>query len=318
MIHNTTILVKKSNDSWEFDELYDKSSSPKFNKNKFCLFRMKNRFLKFIYRQAKYTIIQRNYCGITSSLRKLPDFLVIGGKRCGTTSLFQFLQQHPMINLPPFDHMGFFDDNFHLGIRYYKSFYPLKTKHNNLKLDYDVTTSYLTSPYVPERIHQYLPNVKMIVLLRNPVNRALSEYHSNLRSDPTYGKFESYIDNELKELATYDFSDKVFNNNYNLKNPKTSYLKKGLYVDFLRKWFNLFPKKNFLIMPTELFAKDEKLIYEKIFGFLGLPDFEIKNTRYMEKGHYSPMDNHLQMKLDAFFKQKNLELFQLIGQKFDW
>jgi len=278
----------------------------------------KNESLKFAYRQIRYTLIHRNFNGITSPLRKLPDFLVLGGKRCGTTSLFQFLRQHPDISNPTVDHMGFFDDNYKLGINYYKSFFPLKTKRSVIKLDYDVTTSYLTSPYVPERVSKYMPDIKMIILLRNPVTRAWSEYHSNLRGDPSYGKFETYIDNELKELETINFSEKVLKNDYDLKDPRNNYLKKGLYVDFLKKWFNFFPKKNFLILPTELFAKNEKLVYSQIFEFLGLPNSEIKNTNRMEKGNYDPIDEKLRLKLDIFFKPKNLELFQLLGTQFDW
>ena len=72
-------------------------------------------------------LLQRGFNGITASQRKLPNFLVIGGKRCGTTTLFEFLRQHPRISNPIFDHMGFFDDNFRLGINYYKSFFPIKT-----------------------------------------------------------------------------------------------------------------------------------------------------------------------------------------------
>ena len=86
----------------------------------------KGSYKKSLYRKIRYTLIQRNLNGVTASLRKLPDFLVIGGKRCGTTTLFEFLRQHPRISNPIFDHMGFFDDNFRLGINYYKSFFPLK------------------------------------------------------------------------------------------------------------------------------------------------------------------------------------------------
>ena len=83
---------------------------------------------KSIYRKIRYMLLQRGFNGITASQRKLPNFLVIGGKRCGTTTLFEFLRQHPRISNPIFGHMGFFDDNFRLGINYYKSFFPIKTK----------------------------------------------------------------------------------------------------------------------------------------------------------------------------------------------
>ena len=133
---------------------------------------------KFLYRRTRYLLLNRNIYGITGPLRKFPDFIVIGGKRCGTTTLFEFLRQHPSITEPYIDHLGFFDDNYRLGMNYYKSFFPLRTKKQK-NLDYEVTTSYLTSPHVAERVWKHIPNIKMIVLLRNPTDRAWSEFHSN-------------------------------------------------------------------------------------------------------------------------------------------
>ena len=276
-------------------------------------------YKKSFYRKIRYTLIQRNLSGVTASLRKLPNFLVIGGKRCGTTTLFEFLRQHPDIADPPFDHMGFFDDNYRLGINYYKSFFPIKNKKNDLILNYDVTTSYLTSPHVPERMHKHMPNVKLIILLRNPTSRAWSEYNSNLREKPNLDTFESYIENEFDDMKNYNFLDKVQKNDYNLIDPTKNFLKKGLYVNYLKKWLNLFPRENFLILPTETFAKDENLIFTKIFEFLNLPYHEIKNLKRMEKVVYkNSLNSETKIKLDKFFESSNKELFELIKQKFAW
>ena len=279
----------------------------------------KGSYKKSLYRKIRYTLIQRNLNGVTASLRKLPDFLVIGGKRCGTTTLFEFLRQHPGIANPPFDHMGFFDDNYRLGINYYKSFFPLKNKKNGLILNYDVTTSYLTSPHVPERMYEHMPNVKLIILLRNPTSRAWSEYNSNLREKPNLDTFESYIEDEFNDLKNYNFLDKVKNNDYNLIDPTKNFLKKGIYVNYLKKWFNLFPRENFLILPTETFAKDENFVFKKIFEFLNLPYHEIKNLKRMEKVVYkNTLNPETKIKLDKFFEPLNKDLFELIDQKFAW
>ena len=278
-----------------------------------------NSLKKSLYRKIKYNLLQRNFSGVTASLRKLPDFLVIGGKRCGTTTLFEFLKQHPSISNPPFDHMGFFDDNYRLGIDYYKSFFPVKNKKNDLMINYDVTTSYLANPHVPERMFKHMPNVKLITLLRNPIARAWSEYNSNLRANKNYDTFETYIENELNDLKNYDFSDKVKNNDYDLTNPNENYLKKGLYAYYLKKWFNVFPKKNFLILSTETFAKNEDYVFTKIFEFLNLPKYEIKNLKQMSKTTYhNTLNPKTKMKLDKFFESPNKELFKLIEQEFTW
>ncbi len=279
----------------------------------------KTSLTKSVYRKIRYTLFQRNLSGITSSMRKLPDFMVIGGKRCGTTTLFEFLKQHPNISNSPFDHIGFFDDNYRLGIDYYKSFFPIKNKKNNSMLDYDVTTSYLTSPYVPERIYKHIPNIKLIVLLRNPTARAWSEYNSILATNNNQQTFETYIDEELNELENYDFEEKVRKNDYNLKNPNLNYIKKGLYVYYIKKWLALFPKKNILIFSTEEFGQNENLVFEKIFKFLELPHHKINNFTRMSKSNYKNKINpETKKKLDNFFYSKNQELFKLLNHNFSW
>ncbi len=263
-------------------------------------------------------MLDRKFKGITASQRKLPDFLVIGGKRCGTTTLFEFLRQHPMIAEPVIDHMGFFDDNYSIGINYYKSFFPIKNEENSKKLDYDVTTSYLTSPFVAERVAKEMPNVKIIVLLRNPTSRAWSDYNASQKKDASEKKFQSYIDKELEELKKNNFDDKVIKNAYDMSEPFSNLIKKGLYAVYLKKWLKLFPRENFLFIFTESFSKDENKVFKQIFNFLGLKNFEIQKLQRMSKGNYEKLNPKIQNKLDSFFEPYNDDLFKLINQKYDW
>jgi len=274
--------------------------------------------LKNIYQNFRYIIIGRKFKGITAAQRKLPDFLVIGGKRCGTTTLFEFLRQHQMIAEPVIDHMGFFDDNYSIGINYYKSFFPIKTEETAKKLDYDVTTSYLTSPFVAERVAKEIPNVKIIVLLRNPTSRAWSDYNASQKKDGSEEQFQSYIDDELQELEASDFEEKVSKNDYNMSEPFSNFIKKGLYAVYLKKWLKLFPRKNFLFISTESFSKDENKVFKQIFDFLGLSNFEIHKLQRMSKGNYEKLNPKIKNKLDLFFASHNDELFKLINEKYDW
>ncbi len=274
--------------------------------------------LKNIYQNFRYIIIGRKFKGITAAQRKLPDFLVIGGKRCGTTTLFEFLRQHQMIAEPVIDHMGFFDDNYSIGINYYKSFFPIKTEETAKKLDYDVTTSYLTSPFVAERVAKEIPNVKIIVLLRNPTSRAWSDYNASQKKDASEEEFQTYIDDELQELEASDFEEKVSKNDYNMSEPFSNFIKKGLYAVYLKKWLKLFPRKNFLFISTESFSNDENKVFKQIFDFLGLSNFEIHKLQRMSKGNYEKLNPKIKNKLDLFFAPHNDELFKLINEKYDW
>ena len=226
------------------------------------------------YQKIYYQYLKRHYFGITAKSRVLPDFLLIGAVRSGTTSLYYDICQHPSVHEAAYDEIGFFDDNFRLGINYYKSFFPIKTEETAKKLDYDVTTSYLTSPFVAERVAKEIPNVKIIVLLRNPTSRAWSDYNASQKKDASEEEFQTYIDDELQELEASDFEEKVSKNDYNMSEPFSNFIKKGLYSVYLKKWLKLFPRKNFLFISTESFSNDENKVFKQIFDFLvGLRGF---------------------------------------------
>ena len=100
-------------------------------------------------RKCYHLFVKRHIFGVTSSSRVLPDFIIIGAKRCGTTSLFSYLPEHPSIARSHHDNMGFFNDNFHLGINWYKSFFPTISQKRKIEKQYgkflafDVTTRYM-------------------------------------------------------------------------------------------------------------------------------------------------------------------------------
>ena len=142
-------------------------------------------FYSFAYHQ----LLKRHYYAITGPKRVLPNFLIIGAKRCGTTSLFSHLPEHPCISKSPYDNMGFFNENFHLGVNWYKSFFPTRSykrkieKEYGKSLSFDTTTTYMENRKTAENIKKIKSDMKIIVMLRNPVDRAYSQYNSSTRQD---------------------------------------------------------------------------------------------------------------------------------------
>ena len=275
-----------------------------------------------LYRIIYYQLIQRHIFAITGFIRVIPDFLVIGAKRCGTTSLYQHLPEHPCISKSPHDNMGFFNDNFHLGVNWYKSFFPTTFTRNKIKskfggfLAFDVTTKYMEEESTANNVYQTKPNMKIVVILRNPVDRAYSQYHLSVRQTAERRSFEDVVEENMNRL------NKESHEHYEIK-PKFSvkednYLKKGLYALQLRYWLKIFPRKSILIMSTEEFESNQQAIYNKIFGFLNISQFEIKNTEKMEKGSYPQMKSETRSLLLDYFRSHNNELFKLINKKFDW
>ena len=275
-----------------------------------------------LYRIIYYQLIQRHVFAITGFIRVIPDFLVIGAKRCGTTSLYQHLPEHPCISKSPYDNMGFFNDNFHLGVNWYKSFFPTTFTRNKIKskfggfLAFDVTTKYMEEESTANNVYQTKPNMKIIIILRNPVDRAYSQYHLSVRQTAERRSFEDVVEENMNRL------NKESHEHYEIK-PRFSakednYLKKGLYALQLRYWLKIFPRENILIVSTEEFESNQQIIYNKIFEFLNISKFEVKNTKKMEKGNYLPMKSETRNLLLDYFRPHNHELFELINMEFDW
>jgi len=275
-----------------------------------------------LYRIIYYQLIQRHIFAITGFIRVIPDFLVIGAKRCGTTSLYQHLPEHPCISKSPHDNMGFFNDNFHLGVNWYKSFFPTTFTRKKIKskfgdfLAFDVTTKYMEEESTANNVYQTKPNMKIIIILRNPVDRAYSQYHLSVRQTAERRSFEDVVEENMNRL------NKESHEHYEIK-PKFSakednYLKKGLYALQLRYWLKIFPRENILIVSTEEFESNQQIIYNKIFEFLNISKFEVKNTKKMQKGNYPPIKSETRNLLLDYFRQHNHELFELINMKFDW
>ena len=269
-------------------------------------------------RKLKHLTLSRGISGITSSSRVLPDFLIIGAKRCGTTTLYENLSEHPCIEKSAHDNIGFFNDNFLLGINWYKSHFPTMQKKKEIKkkygkfVTYDVTTSYMRRNDTAIKIKETIPDVKIIAILRNPVDRAYSEYNTNSKNESSNETFENLV---LQEINTYH---KIKDHDTEILIKKLKLIGKGLYEIQLKKWFEIFSRDSILILATEEFAIEPNSLYSKIFRFLELPEYKIKNTQKFNKNTYSIMSDKTRQILLDFYSSENKKLFNLIGQEFDW
>src|SRR5947208_4822180 len=135
-------------------------------------------------RESATPRLEKLYLGVTAPIRLLPDFLVIGAQRGGTTSLYHYLQAHPCIKLANTKDTHFFDKKYNKGLTWYRGHFPIwlekayaqQVRRQTFVMG-EASPSYLFHPHVPKRVKQALPHVKLIVLLRNPVDRAYSQYY---------------------------------------------------------------------------------------------------------------------------------------------
>ena len=286
---------------------------------------MKTTGLKRIYQICYYVLCKRHFHGITASLRILPDFLVIGVGRGGTTSCFHYLSQHPSIIGSAYDDIGFFDQNFHLGLNWYRSMFPTKFLKKKIAkkfgkcLTYDVTPAYIRKPWAARRIKELFPEIKLIALLRNPVDKAYSHYNSKMQVEgDTKTTFEEMIEEDIKMIEKFENTNSIIDDEYFRNYIEKSPLGRGLYAQQLKIWFELFDPKQLLILTSEELSTETNKTMNKIFQFLDLPDYEIPDTAKRSTGNYTNMKMDTRKKLISFFSKYNQDLFKLLNQEFDW
>lgn len=181
----------------------------------------------------------------TKSPLILPSFLGLGPKRTASTWLFECLREHPGIFLPETKETYFFNDHYEKGLDYYSGFFRDASNHEAVG---DITPDYFACPLCPERIAQHLPAVRMIVVLRNPIDRAFSHYRALVRPRTPWS-FEEAID----------------------KCPEI--LEEGLYSNHLERYFGCFDKAQFLILSFDDLVRDNRRALEQVYTFLNVDPY---------------------------------------------
>ena len=243
-------------------------------------------------------------------------FYCIGVVRGGTIIVRESVKTS-IVYSASYDELGFFDSNFELGLNWYRSLFPtiFRKKISELRkkcfMTYDVTPFYIWNPLVTQRIHDMFPKIKLIAILRNPIDRAYSNYFLGVRSGTENLSFEEAIDKEI-ELEKESLSDQTI-----YQRPR-SYIAKGFYAHQLKPWFKIFRKEQLLILQTEKFATDTSSILLEIFDFLQLPRHTIHEFKKMNVAKYPPMKEETRTFLKEYYRKYNDDLYALLGKSFDW
>ena len=272
---------------------------------------------------VKYGLIQRHFYYLTNNFRVLPNCIVIGVGRSGTTSLFNYLAQHSCISKSAYDEIGFFDDNFHLGLDWYRSMFPTKLQKKKIEkkhghfLTYEVTPWYIRRPWVAKRIHKLLPHVKIIAVLRNPTDRTYSHYHLSVRAGIMNCSFEELIKSDMENLEKNIFEPND-EKNYFTNVVQSSYLARGFYAEQLDYWYDLFPKNQIHLVSSEQLSVNTQETLNEIFKFLELPIEDIQNLEKTSVGNYSKMNPKTRKNLIDYFEPYNKKLYDLTQTNFHW
>ena len=287
---------------------------------------MRHKLEKYPKLQKLVTFVYMKYCGATGFLHVKPDFYIIGFAKCGTTSLFEYLISHPNIHPPKGKEIDFFDRLYSRGINWYKVGFPFtiqkfieKVFFRKKFLTGEATPRYIEHPHAINRIKQTTPNAKFIILLRNPIDRAFSQHNMNVKNDYEINNFNDALKEEPRRISnriekmTNDIT--YYSWNYDLY----AYLEHGLYVDKIKRWMEVFPKEQFLIIQSEEFFKNPSKTYNDVLKFLGLVPFPIGEFQIKGKVNKNrKIDDEFRNELVNYFKPHNQRLYDFLGKSFDW
>lgn len=206
---------------------------------------------------------------VARSLMKNLDFLIIGAQKAGTTTLFKLLSEHPGIHMPSGKEVPFFthDDLYEQGLNTYLS--QFFGSAPNDKLWGKATPHYLSDPRAPERIAKTLPDIKLIAILREPADRALSHYRMSVRRGFEQRTFEQAIRDmlDVEEIA------RARELQVGPASETRTYIVRGEYGRLLADYYKRFPSENILVLFTDDLEANPAMVLENIFNFIGVEPF---------------------------------------------
>lgn len=245
-----------------------------------------------------------------------PSFLIIGAQKCGTTSLYYNLLKHPNISHAGKKEIHFFDEHYEKGLDWYRSFFPPVGLFEGM-ITGEASPRYFFLPHVPGRVRETFPGIKLILLLRNPVDRAYSQYQHNFRNHGLAEPFERALITAGKldkERTGLPLSDPAFSKKYR----RFSFLARGLYIRQVEHWLRYFPMEQFLVLKSEDFFSSPAKTMGSVFAFLGLKPFTIDEFARKNSYDYPPMNPVTRTELNDYFRPFNRRLYNFLGVDYNW
>lgn len=265
----------------------------------------------------------------TSDQRPLPDFLVIGTKRGGTTSLWRYLIQHPLVPrlFPAWNTKTshYFEENWPRGEAWYRSHFPtvkqraaLERKHGAPPKVGEAAPLYMFHPLVASRVAQLMPRARMVVLLRDPVERAYSHWKERRTEGVEPLDFAAALAAEEsrtagereKLLADPDYFSEAFD--------WYSYRARGCYLEHLTPWLDHFDREQLLFVASETLYREPAATYARILDFIGLPPYDLGAYDVFNDRPSKGMDDEVRAELTAYYRPHNAALAERLGMTFDW
>ncbi len=248
---------------------------------------------------------------LTAPLRALPDFLIVGEMKCGTSSLFDHLRRHSLVAPPLRKELHYFGHGVRhgKGEGWYRAHFPRRARLRGGALTGEATPGYLYEPGAAERLAALIPRARLIVLLRDPVERAISHYYHELRMGREHLPIAEAMRLEETRLAEARAAGEEGMETL----LHASYKDRGRYADSLGRLFRLFPREQVLVMDGETLFRDPAAAVTRVSKFLGLPAAEVPHLPARNRGlNREPVDPELRAELEEFFRPHQARLSALL------
>lgn len=261
---------------------------------------------------------------LSAPARMLPGFLIVGAQRCGTTSMFKTLAQHPDV-ARPFLRKGvhYFDKSYPRGQRWYRGHFPLAAtsrlrRRGRLPITGESSPYYLFHPLAGARIAHDLPGVRLVVLLRDPVERAYSGHSHELARGYETLPFEAAVEAEPERLAG-ERERMLAEPGYDSPHwQHHAYVTRGQYVEQLEALAGHVGRDRLHVVDSGDFFADPEPVFDRVCDFLGLPRaagiaYEQHNARSR-----APMADALRARLTAHYAPYDERLARWWGTTPSW
>ncbi|MCC3425194.1 MAG: Wzt carbohydrate-binding domain-containing protein [Microcoleus sp. PH2017_01_SCD_O_A] len=260
-----------------------------------------------------------SYAKISTQLKnkQSPDFLILGAQKCSTEALYGYLENHLQNIKEGAKQVHFFELNFERGVEWYSKQLTRSVAGDKVLL-WEMTPYYIYHPLVAERVYKCFPDVKLIVMLRNPVQRAWMHYHLEVAIGCEKLEFEKAIASEPDRLKGEIEKFKADEGYYSFNHQHYSYLSRGIYVEQIKNWLDYFPREQLLIIKSEDFQKNPGDVFSEVLEFLDVKASAVKEYQGNSAEDYSNMPPEIEQELTNYFKPYNQELSDLLKEDFSW
>jgi hypothetical protein len=255
----------------------------------------------------------------TAPARVLPTFVVIGSAKAGTTALARYLQSHPDVLWSSRLEVHYFDASFDRSTNWYRAWFPLRSQVRRHERATgrpvavgEKSPSYLVSPGADQRLHALLPDARLVVALRDPVERAFSHWRMKHSDGSEPLSFEDAVRSEPERLAATGGS---VAGRRRMEGMDGSYLLRGRYADHLERWLALFPQEQLFVYRSEDLAAEPARWGAQICAHIGVDPahFDVDALPRANVGVPATLDPAVREQLATHFTDDDARLLELTG-----